>query len=79
VLLTQGEHSPSFFASILDCVEAALPHVERRVLQGTGHVPQITDPDRYTEELRSFFKSVDVITRPSHDRTSAQAGVVAGS
>jgi pimeloyl-ACP methyl ester carboxylesterase len=58
VLLTQGAQSPPFLAAILDRVHAVLPQVERRILQGTGHDPQITHPDMYAEELRTFMTQV---------------------
>jgi pimeloyl-ACP methyl ester carboxylesterase len=58
VLLTRGTQSPPFFASVLDQVQAVLPKVERRVLQGVGHVPQLTDPDLYAAQLQAFFTAV---------------------
>jgi pimeloyl-ACP methyl ester carboxylesterase len=58
VLLTRGTQSPPFFASVLDQVQAVLPKVERRVLQGVGHVPQLTDPDLYAAQLQAFFTAI---------------------
>ena len=55
VLITQGTQSPPFFATVLDQVQAVLPQVERRALQGVGHVPQLTDPDLYAAQLQAFI------------------------
>jgi pimeloyl-ACP methyl ester carboxylesterase len=65
VLITQGTQSPPFFTSVLDQVQAVLPQVERRVLQGVGHVPQLTDPDLYTAQLQAFITAV---SRTAEDR-----------
>ncbi|HEX6757406.1 MAG TPA: alpha/beta hydrolase [Propionibacteriaceae bacterium] len=72
VLLTHGTQSPPFFASILDGVQAALPQVERRVLRGTGQVPQLTDPDLYAAELHDFSTAVKRITEERPRATSAR-------
>jgi pimeloyl-ACP methyl ester carboxylesterase len=66
VFLSEGTQSPPFFGRILDRLQAVLPKVERRVLRGLGHVPQLTDPIPYAEELRSFMTTVDQITDVRH-------------
>lgn len=48
-LLTQGDQSPPMFAPILDRVARALPHPERHVFTGAGHVPHLTRPGDYTK------------------------------
>jgi pimeloyl-ACP methyl ester carboxylesterase len=58
VMITQGTQSPPFLASVLDQVQAVLPQVERRVLQGVGHVPQLTEPDLYAAQLQAFITTV---------------------
>ncbi|MFI7067211.1 alpha/beta fold hydrolase [Kribbella sp. NPDC050124] len=47
VLLTRGDQSPPMFAPILDRIATALPHAERHVYVGAGHVPHMTHPDDY--------------------------------
>jgi pimeloyl-ACP methyl ester carboxylesterase len=74
VLLTQGSQSPAFFGAILDRLQAVLPQVERRVLPGLGHVPQLTDPIPYAEELRTFITAVDRITDARGARGSQPIG-----
>jgi pimeloyl-ACP methyl ester carboxylesterase len=58
VLITEGTESPLFFASVLDQVQAVLPQVERRVLNGLGHLPQLTKPNSYAAELQAFITAV---------------------
>jgi pimeloyl-ACP methyl ester carboxylesterase len=68
VLITQGTESPPFFASVLDQVQAVLPKVERRVLQGVGHVPQLTEPDLYAAQLQAFITAVSWTTEDGPDQ-----------
>jgi pimeloyl-ACP methyl ester carboxylesterase len=46
-LLTQGDQSPPMFAPILDRIAKSLPHAERHLYVGAGHVPHMTNPDDY--------------------------------
>jgi pimeloyl-ACP methyl ester carboxylesterase len=68
VLITQGTQSPPFFATVLDQVQAVLPQVQRRVLQGVGHVPQLTDPDPYAAQLQAFITAVNRIAEDGPDQ-----------
>jgi pimeloyl-ACP methyl ester carboxylesterase len=42
--LTKGDQSPPMFAPILDRIAQSLPHPERHVYAGAGHVPHMTHP-----------------------------------
>jgi pimeloyl-ACP methyl ester carboxylesterase len=54
VLLTEGDQSPPFYAKIIDVLVEALPNVDRRRIEGTGHVPQLTHPENYSDIVSSF-------------------------
>ncbi|GAA2769760.1 alpha/beta fold hydrolase [Streptomyces showdoensis] len=55
VLLTRGSRSPSWFRAVYDRVAGALPGARTRVFEGAGHVPHVSHPQRYVEELTAFF------------------------
>jgi pimeloyl-ACP methyl ester carboxylesterase len=55
LLLTQGDRSPAWFAPLLDHLVEALPPVERRVIEGAGHVPAMSHPQEYASVVREFF------------------------
>jgi pimeloyl-ACP methyl ester carboxylesterase len=46
-LLTQGDQSPPLFAPILDRVAKCLPHADRHLYVGAGHVPHLTQSAEY--------------------------------
>jgi pimeloyl-ACP methyl ester carboxylesterase len=46
-LLSHGSQSPSMFAPILDRIAKVLPHADRHLYDGAGHVPHMTHPDDY--------------------------------
>ncbi|MCJ1677855.1 alpha/beta hydrolase [Streptomyces sp. APSN-46.1] len=56
-LLTTGTESPPWFPVIIDRLSAALPQARVRTLDGAGHVPHLTHPDRYAENLTGFIAS----------------------
>jgi len=55
VFMSQGEASPPFFPVVLDKIFAVLPHAERKIFPGAGHVPHITHPKDYVETLTDFI------------------------
>ncbi len=55
VLLTQGDQSPEMFAPIIEVLASTLPNVERHVMPGAGHVPQLTHPDDYIPVVRDYL------------------------
>jgi pimeloyl-ACP methyl ester carboxylesterase len=52
--LTYGDQSPPMFEPIIDVLAAALPQAERTLLPGAGHVPQLTEPERYAQAVTEF-------------------------
>jgi pimeloyl-ACP methyl ester carboxylesterase len=56
-LLTQGDQSPPFYSKVIDVLMEALPNAERRTIKGTGHVPQLTDPEGYAEIVEQFISA----------------------
>jgi pimeloyl-ACP methyl ester carboxylesterase len=57
VLLTKGAHSPPTFAPVIGKLAEALPRVEVITLEGAGHIPHITHPDRYVETVTAFVRN----------------------
>ncbi|MFD7080404.1 alpha/beta fold hydrolase [Streptomyces sp. NPDC059918] len=57
-LLTFGSESPPWFPVIVGKLAAALGGRARmRTLAGDGHVPHLTHPDRYADDLTEFIGS----------------------
>jgi len=46
-LLTHGDQSPPMFAPILDRIAPSLPHAQRHLYVGAGHLPHVTHPEAY--------------------------------
>jgi pimeloyl-ACP methyl ester carboxylesterase len=59
LLLTQGSESPPLFAQVIDRLVKAAPRTRRQTLEGAGHVPHLTAPDRYAEGIVSFVHEVE--------------------
>ncbi|NEW38683.1 alpha/beta hydrolase [Nocardia cyriacigeorgica] len=55
VLLTQGDQSPPFFATISARVAEAIDGAEVRTLPGTGHIPHETHPAQYADVVGGFM------------------------
>lgn len=51
VRLTQGTESPPTFGRVIDRLVGLVPHVSRETIEGTGHVPNLTTPEKYVESL----------------------------
>jgi pimeloyl-ACP methyl ester carboxylesterase len=49
VRLTQGSESPPTFPAVIDRLVELIPHVSRETIDGAGHVPQLTTPERYVQ------------------------------
>jgi pimeloyl-ACP methyl ester carboxylesterase len=49
VRLTHGSQSPPIFPRIIDRLMELIPRVTRETIDGAGHVPQLTTPERYVE------------------------------
>ena len=57
VLISGGSESPPFFAPVLDKLAAVLPNATRKTFTGDGHMPHITHPQEYVEEIKAFIDS----------------------
>ena len=53
-LLTEGSESPPFFSLVIDKLMNAIPHAKRITIEGAGHVPHMSHPEKYIEMVRSF-------------------------
>lgn len=54
VLLTSGDQSPPIFEPVLDRIHALLPQAARIDFEGAGHIPHVTHPGEYVEEVVAF-------------------------
>ena len=55
VLMTSGGQSPPFYRPILDWLAGLLPHAQRHVYQGAGHIPYATHPEDYVALVLAFI------------------------
>ena len=53
-LLSAGSESPPFFPPVLDKINNALPHANRIVIEGAGHVPHMSHAEKYIELVTDF-------------------------
>jgi pimeloyl-ACP methyl ester carboxylesterase len=65
VRLPQGSESPPTFAAVIDRLIELIPQAGRETIDGAGHAPQLTHPERY----------VEVVTRAVRGRAPATEGV----
>jgi pimeloyl-ACP methyl ester carboxylesterase len=49
VRLTQGSESPRTFPAVIDRLIELIPNAGRETIEGAGHAPQQTHPERYVE------------------------------
>lgn len=49
VRLTQGSESPPTFPAVIDRLIELIPHASRETIDGAGHAPQLTHPERYVQ------------------------------
>jgi len=59
-LISEGDQSPPFFGTILDRIETALPHAQRKTFRGAGHLPHLTHPDEFVSVVSGFINSAAV-------------------
>jgi pimeloyl-ACP methyl ester carboxylesterase len=57
VLLSGGSASPPYFAPVLDKLAVILPNATRKTFEGDGHLPHLTNPQRYVETILQFMDS----------------------
>lgn len=51
VRLTNGTESPRVLARVIDRLVELIPGATREMIDGAGHVPQLTTPERYVEAM----------------------------
>lgn len=49
VRFTQGSESPPTFPAVIDRLVGLIPRTGRETIEGAGHVPQLTTPERFVE------------------------------
>jgi pimeloyl-ACP methyl ester carboxylesterase len=59
--LTKGTESPGEFASVIDRLADALPQARRETIEGAGHVPQLTMPERYVQTVTAFARMAEAL------------------
>jgi pimeloyl-ACP methyl ester carboxylesterase len=57
--LTEGSETPPVFSRVIDRLMELVPNATRETIKGTGHVPELTDPERYIETIVAFAGRVD--------------------
>lgn len=55
--VTQGTEGPPEYAMAIDRFADAVPRTKRETVEGAGHAPQLTAPERYPKMLISFARS----------------------
>jgi pimeloyl-ACP methyl ester carboxylesterase len=66
VQLTQGSESPPTFPAVIDRLIELIPHASRETIDGAGHVPQLTHPDRYVQVLTRAARGNALATEEVH-------------
>jgi len=62
MLLPTGDQSPPTFTPVIAKLAGALPNVDTMSLPGTGHIPHVTQPDKYVEVIRKFIRKESAVT-----------------
>ena len=62
-LLLVGSESPAWAVRSVEAHVSAIPHAEKRVLQGHGHSANMTGPDLLAAELVRFFATGSDVSR----------------
>jgi pimeloyl-ACP methyl ester carboxylesterase len=65
VQLTEGSESPPTFSAVIDGLIELIPRASRETIEGAGHAPQVTHPERY----------VELVTRAARGSARATEGV----
>jgi pimeloyl-ACP methyl ester carboxylesterase len=56
--ISLGTASPPFFPLIIDKLTLAIPRAKRTTIEGAGHVPHMSHPEKYIELVRNFCLSI---------------------
>jgi pimeloyl-ACP methyl ester carboxylesterase len=62
VRLTQGSESPPTFAAVIDRLIELIPNASRETIDGAGHAPQQTHPERYVEVVTGAARADAPVT-----------------
>lgn len=54
VLFTNGSETPPFFLLVLNQLARVMPEARRKVFNGSGHVPHISDPAGFIKTVKDF-------------------------
>jgi pimeloyl-ACP methyl ester carboxylesterase len=63
VLLTQGSESRPTFPGVIDRLLELIPRASRETIDGAGHAPQLTHPERYAEVVTRALRASAPSTR----------------
>jgi len=53
-LLTNGTESAPFFSWVVNKLANAIPHAQRIIFEGAGHIPHMSNPEKYVEAVKNF-------------------------
>jgi pimeloyl-ACP methyl ester carboxylesterase len=59
VRLTQGAESPPIFGAVIDRLIELIPNAGRETIDGAGHAPQQTHPERYVEVVTRAARATE--------------------
>ena len=59
-LILTAEHDIPACLEIADLLDSTVPNSRKVVMQGTGHLLQMEEPDVFNEHLSKFMRSVEV-------------------
>ena len=62
VRLTQGSESPPMFPAVIDRLIELIPNAGRETIDGAGHAPQLTHPERYVELVTRAARATAPVT-----------------
>jgi pimeloyl-ACP methyl ester carboxylesterase len=62
VTLTQGSESPLMFPAVIDRLVELIPHAGRETIDGAGHAPQLTHPERYVQVVTRAARATAPVT-----------------
>jgi pimeloyl-ACP methyl ester carboxylesterase len=70
--LTEGSETLPVFSRVIDRLIELVPNATRETIKGAGHVPELTDPERYIATIVAFTREVDYPARAQRAATGAR-------
>jgi len=55
VLVSRGDQTPRYFPPVAEAIVEAMPSAEGRVLNGLGHAPHLTHPEKFVTTVADFL------------------------